>query len=402
MRRIFPLFIVLFLGALGFSFTFPLFTPLFLEPEHTFLPFETAQDTRRILLGILFAVYPAGQFIGASFIGKLSDKCGRRPVVLMCLALATLAVTGSALAIHYALPTLLYVSRFINGLLAGNTVIVQAAIADISKDAHTKAKRFGFLNSLSSTAFFFGPLIGGYLADARLVSWFDYDTPFWFAAILTLTAFFIVFHLLKESHQKDPTVSISLKSILKTFVHGFTYKRLRTLYCSNFFVFLGIFFFLNFFPAYLVNRFDFSFTALGRANAYLAIPFIISPFFFATFSKWWTVRRSMRLGMLCVSISYLIFVQPSSPWALLITLLPVGFFLAMGFAFPAIMISDTVDQRIQGQALGVNQALLVLAEAFTALIGGFLMALHIDLPIYAGAVCAVVAGFILFISNQPE
>ena len=53
-------------------------------------------------------------------------------------------------------------------------------------------------------------------------------------------------------------------------------------------------------------------------------------------------------------------------------ILPVGFFLSMGFAFPAIMVSDTVSKRRQGQSLGTNQSLQVFAEAATALAGGFL------------------------------
>ena len=107
----------------------------------------------------------------------------------------------------------------------------------------------------------------------------------------------------------------------------------------------------------------------------------------------------MLLGSLCICISYLIFVTPSSPWALLITLLPVGFFLAMGFAFPAIMVSDAVGKRFQGQALGTNQALQVFAEGFTALIGGFILAWGNSFPIYVGAGAAVIAAVILFVTR---
>ena len=92
--------------------------------------------------------------------------------------------------------------------------------------------------------------------------------------------------------------------------------------------------------------------------------------------------------------------MPTSPWALIFTLLPVGFFLSMGFAFPAIMISDAVSKRRQGQSLGTNQSLQVFAEAATALLGGFFMAKANSFPIYAGAVCAVIAALILFIKPQ--
>ena len=108
----------------------------------------------------------------------------------------------------------------------------------------------------------------------------------------------------------------------------------------------------------------------------------------------------MRLGSLCLCISYLIFVIPPSPWALLITLIPLGFFQSMGFAFPALMVSDTVGKRYQGIALGTNQSIQVFAEAGTAIVGGFLLAMERMIPIYAAAACSVIAAFILFI--KPE
>lgn len=396
-KRIFPVLTVLFLGYLGFSLAIPLFPPLFMDPAHRFLPDETTQGMRRILLGILFAMYPLGQFVGAPLLGKLSDKYGRKPVLLISLIIVIPAYLGSAFAVSFTLPVLLFFSRFFSGLLEGNIVIAQAAIADISEDTKAKTKNFGWLVSLSSTAFFFGPLIGGKLADSTLVSWFHFDTPFWGAAILTLIGYFIVLKLFKETHPPDSEVDVSARSITKSFKEGLKFKGLRTIYVANLFVFLAIFFFLNFFTAYLVARFQLSVSRLGEVNAYLSIPFMIAPIFFGMFAKWWSSRQAMRMGSFCLCISYLVFVLPPSPWALLITLLPLGFFQSMGFAFPALMVSDKVGKRVQGQALGTNQSIQVFAEAATALCGGFIMALGQTLPIYAAAICSIIAGLILFI-----
>ncbi len=401
MKRIFPVLTVLFLGYLGFSLAIPLFPPLFLDPVHEFLPVETTKEMRRILLGILFGMYPLGQFVGAPLLGKLSDKFGRKPVLLISLVIVIPAFIGSALSIFYVLPGLLFASRFLSGLLEGNIVIAQAAIADISEDAKTKTKNFGWLVSLSSTAFFFGPLIGGKLADSTIVPWFHFDTPFWCAAVLTLIGFFIVYALFRETHPPDPEIEVSVKAITRSFSEGLKFKGLRTIYWANLFVFLAIFFFLNFFTAYLINKFHFSVALLGEVNAYLSIPFMIAPIFFGVFAKWWTTRQAMRLGALCLSISYLVFIIPQSPWALLATLIPLGFFQSMGFVFPAIMVSNALGKKYQGQALGTNQSIQVFAEASTALTGGFIMALGNTLPIYFGAGCAIIAALILFI-NSPS
>lgn len=400
-KRVFPVLTVLFLGYLGFSLAIPLFPPLFMDPAHAFLPLETSQGMRRILLGILFAMYPLGQFAGAPLLGKLSDKYGRKPILLISLIIVIPAYLGSAFSVAFTLPVLLFVSRFLSGLLEGNIVIAQAAIADISEDAKAKTKNFGWLVSLSSTAFFFGPLIGGKLADRSLVSWFHFDTPFWGAAFLTLIGFFIVLKLFHETHAPDPEVDVSVKSITKSFTDGLKFKGLRTTYIANLFVFLAIFFYLNFFTAYLVARFHLSVSRLGEVNAYLSIPFMVAPIFFGMFARWWTSRQAMRMGCFCLCIAYLVFVIPASPWALLLTLLPLGFFQSMGFAFPALMVSDSVSKRVQGQALGTNQSIQVFAEAATALCGGFIMAASATLPIYAAVICSFIAGLILFI-RQPK
>ena len=105
MKRIFPVLVVLFLGYLGFSLALPLFPPLFLDPKHAFLPVETTTTMRRILLGILFAMYPLGQFVGAPLLGKFSDKYGRKPVLLISLILVIPAFIGSALSVLYILPS---------------------------------------------------------------------------------------------------------------------------------------------------------------------------------------------------------------------------------------------------------------------------------------------------------
>jgi predicted MFS family arabinose efflux permease len=76
--------------------------------------------------------------------------------------------------------------------------------------------------------------------------------------------------------------------------------------------------------------------------------------------------------------------------------------MAMGFAFPALIVSDSVSPKLQGQALGTNQSLQVFAEALTALVGGVFMAKANVFPIYSGAVCAAIAAIILFIRPQRQ
>jgi len=400
MKRLLPVLVVLFLGYLGFSLALPIFPPLFLDLDHSFLPSETGVAMRRILLGTLFSMYPLGQFIGAPIMGKLSDKWGRKPVLLLSLLAIIPGYIGCALSVTYRLPFLIYLSRLWVGLLEGNITIAQAAISDISEDEKTKTRNFGWMVSLSSSAFFFGPLIGGKLADSKLISWFHFDTPFWCAALLVLIGFLIVWWLFKETHEADKSVEIHPIKIFTSFIDSLRIKRLRFIYLANMCFFFAIFFFLNFFSAYLVNVFGFNVSQLGEANAYLSIFVVLGPLLFGWMAKYWTAPKVALVGSVLMGISLAIFLLPNSPYALFATLVPVGFFMAIGFAYPALMISNIVSKRIQGQVLGSNMAIQVFGEGATALIGGFLMAIYTSLPIWIGAIVAIIGGILLISETQ--
>jgi len=401
-RRIFPLCIILFLGYFGFSLTLPLFPALFLNTNTYFLSLSITKQTRQILLGILLAMYPLGQFIGAPILGKWSDKYGRKPILLISLIILVPAYFTSAIAILYAQPVLLFISRFFTGLLAGDIVIAQAAVADTSKDVTTKTKSFGWLMFFGSTAFFFGPLIGGSLADSTVVSWFHYETPFFCAAILSIVSFIVVALLFQETHKADRNIEISLRTLFYTFGEGFKSSHLRIFFIANFFMYLAIFFFLNFFSAYLIVVYRFSVAALGRVNAYFSVPMIAVPFVCSRFNDRWSVKSVMQVISFFLGISYIIFVLFQSSWSLLFTLIPISFFIGFGLVFSSILISDAVDSGFQGQALGINQSVLVLAEALTAVLGGFCISLLNTSFFYIAFVCSILVFFILFCAKKQN
>ncbi len=395
-KRLLPILAVLFLGALGFSLTLPLFPPLFFDHAIDFLPEQTDDNVRHILLGILFAMYPLGQFIGAPILGKYSDRYGRRPVLLLSLLATIPGYAGSALAVMYQMPALLFFTRFFCGLLEGNIVIAQAAISDVSKTSQNKTKNFGLLVTLSSSAFIFGPLIGGKLADPSIVSWFHYETPFWGTTLLVIVGFFVVFALMKETHGGNLNIHIKWKKISRSFTEGLKYEALRPIFLFNLCIFTAMFFFFNFFCAYLVNRFNFNTSRLGEVNAYLAIFLIVTPLFFGKLSARFTAPAILKYGCFLLAVSYIAFILPNTPIALIGTLIPIGCVMALGFTFPAILISDHAPLRARGQALGTNTSIQVFAEGLTALSGGFLMALFSRLPILVGALFALLGGLLLW------
>jgi len=395
LKKIFPLLVIVFLSFFGFALAIPLFPPLFLNPDAYFLSPCTTIQTRQILLGILIAMYPMGQFIGAPILGKWSDKYGRKPILLFSLLFLIPAHLLSALSISYIYPSLLFISRFLAGLLGGDIVTAQAAIADFSRDSQTKTKNFGLFTVFSSIAFFLGPFLGGQFSDSEFITWFSYDTPFWCTAILSFISLILVVCLFRETHEADSSIKISVKSIALNMIDGLKRPLLKIVFTANLFIFLSIFFFFNCVSPYLIYLYAFSPSLLGFVNAYLSVPVMLAPLIFHYFNKIWSTKRTLQIGAFGLGISYVIFMLVPSPWSLFVTLIPIGFFIGMNFTFAALLVSNKANLQSQGQMLGTNQSIQVFAEALTALIGGSLMALYHTAPFYLAILCALIGALIL-------
>ncbi len=131
-RRVLPLYLVVFAGFVGYSLMIAIFTPLMLRPDGGMLPRSDGTSTRTIALGILLALYPLAQFLGAPIIGALSDRHGRRPTLLVSLAACAACYALIAVAVGTRTFGLLLLACFLAGLSEANISVAQSAIADIA------------------------------------------------------------------------------------------------------------------------------------------------------------------------------------------------------------------------------------------------------------------------------
>lgn len=140
--------------------------------------------------GVVVAVYATMQFLCAPLLGALSDRFGRRPVLLISVFGTACDYVVMALS-----PTLwlLFVGRIINGITAANITTANAYVADVTAPEQ-RAKRFGMTGAAFGIGFILGPTIGGLLGQ------YDLRYPFAFAALLAFTNFFYGLFVLPESH----------------------------------------------------------------------------------------------------------------------------------------------------------------------------------------------------------
>ncbi|HUX11536.1 MAG TPA: MFS transporter [Spirochaetia bacterium] len=172
------LFPVVFMDMIGFGFIIPLL------PDYA----ERFGGTPMVV-GLLMAVYAAGQFVAAPLLGRLSDRLGRRPVFLLSIAgsLASMVILAFSRSIG-----VLFLSRVVGGLAGGNFTVAQSYAADVT-DEENRARGLGVIGAAFGMGFVVGPLFGGILVN------FGFSVPPLVAAGLSAINLLMVSVFLPES-----------------------------------------------------------------------------------------------------------------------------------------------------------------------------------------------------------
>src|SRR3989454_205845 len=184
------IFITVFIDLVGFGIVIPVL-PFYAEGT------KFGATPREV--GLLFASYSVMQLIFAPVLGRLSDKYGRRPILLISL----LGTSLGFLILGFATTLLmLFVGRIIDGISGGNISTAQAYIADVTTK-EDRARGMGIIGAAFGLGFIFGPAIGG------ILSRWGINVPFLFAAGLALANAILLYFFLPETVTKERPARVS-------------------------------------------------------------------------------------------------------------------------------------------------------------------------------------------------
>jgi len=390
-------FLTVFIDLLGFGLVLPLL-PIYAKV----LLSELTPTVRGATIGALMASFSAMQFLFAPLWGRLSDRVGRRPVLMVGLAGSTLAYFLFAVAAWEESLLLLFVSRIGAGIAGATIPTAQAYIADVTS-FEQRARGMALIGAAFGLGFTFGPLVGalGFLATddvtaaTTLSPW-----PGYLACLLSGSALAVAFFKLPESLRPDSASAAR---------HAFNFGAFREalavpsvgLLVATFFVF--VFGFANFEStlSVLLNRdpaqggFDFGPRGILLIFAYVGVILTFAQgFLVRRLSKRWP-ETSLALAGGCVSLLGFVLLAVASHIHNFPLLMVALFVEVTGFAFvtPSVqsLISRRSDPARQGGILGVAQSAGSLARIIGPLAGNTLFEISSTLPFWSAAVLMVPA-----------
>jgi MFS transporter, DHA1 family, tetracycline resistance protein len=392
-NSIFPLLLITFIGTLGYSIVLPFLV---------FLVVDLGGNA--IVYGILSAMYPAFQLIGAPILGRWSDIYGRKKILLLShggtlagwmiflialfLPVNNLFNVNSTIIGTFAITlplAALFLARAIDGLTGGNVSVASAYVADISSDEN-RSKNFGKMAISSNLGFIVGPALAGIL----VATVYGEVLPVLAALIISLVVLVVIVFFLKETKcsilMETPdknyvgrVFSFESKECYKTanpnrlkFRDVFKLKHISFLLVLYFLIFLGFNIFYTSFPIHAVDGLGWTVTQMGIFYAVLSgiMVLVQGPILRKALRKF-SEEQLVIIGSVILGTNFILFVSPD---IILIYGAAVLFAVGNGLMWPSVMsiLSNRAGIVYQGTVQGVANSFGSLASIIGLLVGGLL------------------------------
>lgn len=428
-KKILPIFIIVLIDLLGLTIIIPL------------LPLYAATfGATPAVIGLLSASYPVLQFFGAPILGRLSDRFGRKPVLIVSqvgtlIGFLMLGFANSLL--------LLFISRLIDGISGANIATAQAIIAD-STTEKTRTQGLGLLGAAFGLGFIIGPLIA---FVSLAVSGNNFHVPAFVAALFSALSIVLTWFMLEETHE---TQGSSQKTeglfSLKGFTRAIGYPGMALLLALGFAQQIAFGGFEQLLSLFTLNRLGLN--ASGNAVVFVFVGIVVvlvQGYFIGKWSRRFGDRKLVFLGLITLAVGLLLTAftpaQPppwynkaevtqqltaqasdtvSSPdslainlpddtnkglagigWLLLI-MVPAG--IGGGVLQPSInsMITKRVSSGERGGILGVSASLISAANIVAPLMGGVLFQVNSGLPFIVWGMMMAILLIIAWVFLKPD
>jgi DHA1 family tetracycline resistance protein-like MFS transporter len=334
-RPLLIIFLTIFVNLVGFGIIIPL------------LPFYAATfGASPLVIGLLFAVFSLCQLVAAPALGDLSDRYGRRPILVF--SLAGTVVSFVMLAVAHSV-TMLFAARMVDGLSGGNISTARAYVADVTAPKD-RARAYGLIGAAFGMGFIFGPALSGVLARV------SYTAPIWAAAGLTLVATAMAWLWLPESVHRARAGTGNPFRYLPAMLERPIVRRVLLI---DFTYWFGFAIFQTTFALFVARRFGFDAPKTGYFFAgFGAFGAVIQGGFIRPIVRRLGDKPTFMLGLGCGALGLIACTLAHSVLIFTIALVPLAF--GIGFGHPTVsslvsLVARADEQgRVQGAAGAVE------------------------------------------------
>jgi MFS family permease len=377
-RRLAVLIATCFVDMIGFAMVLPILPFYALDLKAS--PFQ---------VGIITAAFSAAQILSAPMWGRVSDKYGRRPALLIGLMGSAVAFVVFGLA-HTL--WLLFVSRLVQGAGGGTTGVANAYIAD-SVEPADRARALGWLSAATSAGVMLGPVIGSVAAH------WGRAMPGFVAAGLCLVNFVFAWRLLPESHTNRGGTAMVRKPVWHSAWQVVRHptlqvSRLTWIYGVGMLAFASL---TSVLALYLGARFQVNATTIGPWFLYIGgLSVVMRTIFLGPIVDRIGETWAMRLGAMLLVIGLLLYPLASSiaMLALIMPLVPIG--TALLFPSTTSLMTRGADREETGTVMGVAQTFGGVARVAAPLMATAAFEVNIWFPFVLGAATVAVVTVMAF------
>ncbi|AHW62745.1 Putative tetracycline-efflux transporter [Corynebacterium glyciniphilum AJ 3170] len=357
--------------------------------------------TLALWVGLLEAVNALCAFIAAPILGGISDRWGRRPVIVIgafgaAVGFLVFALGGFLAGTFSGAIWLLLLGRIIQGVTAGDMPALFAYVADITP-ANQRAKRYGMLGALTGIGFMIGPALGGLLATHSI------DLPVLATAGVALTVGVLTLVALPESHvPENRTARLTVEQIhpLNVFREAFARPSLRMLLSGLLLVAIPFSFFVNNYSVLAMDTVNWSPTQIGLLNSCIGVLDIVIQGVLLGILLKWVGERGVILGGLVVQATGVLLLALlasafNDPWLLIMGTLMLGAGEGPMTATLNGVLSTSVSDDEQGWLAGVTQGMQNAVGVVVPLAVGVLYGIGIAVPYWIALVLLCAAFVVL-------
>jgi MFS transporter, DHA1 family, tetracycline resistance protein len=345
-RPLLVIFLTIFVNLVGFGIIIPLL-PFYAE---TF-------GASPLVIGLLFGVFSLAQLVAAPALGELSDRYGRRPVLLFSLGGTVASFVMLALAQSL---TMLFVARIVDGLSGGNIATARAYVADIT-EPKDRARAYGFIGAAFGLGFVLGPAL------SAVLSHISYTAPIWAAAGITLLAMLLAWVWLPETVHRATAATGkpfgNLSAMMKR-------PAVRRVLMIDFVYWFAFAIFQTTFALFAARRFGFD----APQTAYFLAAFgllgaVVQGALIRPIVRRLGDKPTFMLGIVCAAVGLLGLTLTHTVPLFALALVPLAFGIGFGHPTVSSLVSRAARGDEQGRVQGAASAVESLGRAFGPLWG---------------------------------